>query len=377
MTASAVFKQATYIAGFITAGRRYWLGIYPQVRHEARQLHKRAQQIPDQALRRSALEAQYIKRGNVEGSAAFAAFAPRKHRRAVVRAQVSFQSIYDYVDTLAELPNTNPSQNARQLHRALLAALETRPAQTIDYYALHSHHDDGGYLTEIIDTCRTALATLPSLPAVRASAKRVTERIVIYQSLNLTETQGGQKRLAEWARTALPQGYGLHWWETAASAGSSLCLFALIAGAARPHLEASEATAIENAYWPWIGALHSLLDSLVDRDADTAADQRSLLDNYATPREAVCRLRALTREGMRVAKALPHARHHLLILGSMAAHYLTSPEAQALSATEATHNVLQELGPIVSPAMLVLQTRHLALRTTRHSRATDGLKGPS
>jgi tetraprenyl-beta-curcumene synthase len=367
MTASAVFKQATYIAVFLAAARRYWLSIYPQIRREARQQRKRAQQIPDQSLRHSALEAQHAKRGNVEGSAAFAAFAPRKYRRAVVRAQVSFQSIYDYVDTLAELPSKSPSQNARQLHRALLAVLETTPVQTTDYYALHGHDDDGGYLAEIVDACRTALATLPSIVAIRASAQRVTERIVIYQSLNLTETQGGQGGLAQWARDSRPLGDGLRWWETAASAGSSLCLFALIAAAARPHLEASEATAIESAYWPWIGALHSLLDSLVDRDDDTAAGQRSLLDNYATPLETAARLRLLTREGVRVARALPYPRQHLVILGGMVAHYLASPTAQSPSATTTSRHVIEELGALVSPAMLVLRVRQSATRLTRHT----------
>lgn len=359
MAASAVFRQATYIAEFIAAGRRYWLSIYPQIRRESRHLHKRAQQIPDQALRRSALEAQHTKRGNVEGSAAFAAFAPRKHRRAVVRAQVSFQSIYDYVDTLAELPNKSPEQNARQLHGALLAVLETRPAPTVDYYALHGHDDDGGYLAEIVDACRTALATLPSIIAVRSSALRVTERIVSYQSLNLSEIQGGQAGLAQWAREAWPLSEDLRWWETAASAGSSLCLFALIAAAARPRLQASEATAIEHAYWPWIGALHSLLDSLVDRDADVAAGQRSLLDYYASTQEAATRLGLLAREAMRVARALPHPRQHLLILSGMVAHYLTSPEARSPRAVPISHSVTSELASIVKPALVVLRLRRV------------------
>ncbi len=362
MTAFAVFRQARYIAGFLAAARRYWLSIYPQIRQEARQWHRRAQQIPDHSLRRSALEAQQAKRGNVEGSAAFAAFAPRKHRRAVVRAQVSFQSIYDYVDTLAELPNKSPSQNARQLHRALLAALETTPVQAVDYYAFHGHNDDGGYLAEIVQACSAALATLPSIVAVRASAQRVTERIVIYQSLNLTEIQGGQDGLAQWARGARPAGDGLRWWETAASAGSSLCLFALVAAAGYPNLQASEATAIESAYWPWIGALHSLLDSLVDRADDTAAGQHSLLDYYTTPAETAYRLRVLTREGVRVAGALSHPRQHLLVLSGMVAHYLTSPEAQAPSATAASQNVVEELGALVSPAMILLRARGSANR---------------
>ncbi|MGD1058885.1 MAG: DUF2600 family protein, partial [Solirubrobacteraceae bacterium] len=81
-----------------------------------------------------------------------------------------------------------------------------------------------------------------------------------------------------------------------ASAGSSLGLFALIAAAAHPSLPPADASAIEDAYWPWIGALHSLLDSLIDKADDTAVAQQSLLDYYTTPQEAAARMQILARE---------------------------------------------------------------------------------
>ena len=55
----------------------------------------------------------------------------------------------------------------------------------------------------------------------------------------------------------------LHWWETGAAIGSQLSVLALIAAAADPATCEGRVRAIERAYFPWIGALSTLLDSVV------------------------------------------------------------------------------------------------------------------
>jgi tetraprenyl-beta-curcumene synthase len=370
MTAHTATNRIALAAAFLRAARRYWLSVFPRIWRETRHWRERAQRIADPALCALALEAHCGKRGNVEGSAAFAAFVPRTHRASVVRAQVAFQSIYDYADTLAEQDNDDPLANSRQLHQALLVAID--PSATHPrYYAHDAHHsDDAGYLEEIVDACRFSLANLPSRPPISAPARRITERIVAYQSLNLRESQGGHRHLEQWARRETPPGTGLRWWETAASAGSSLGLFALIAAAARPQLTAAEAMAIEGAYWPWIGALHSLLDSLVDEPEDTAAGQRSLLHYYASREEAAARLQLLAAEARRALGSLPNAREHTLILAGMATHYLSAPEASSPAWLLASRGVLETLGAIAKPSMLVMRARRTAGRMAR-SRIPD------
>ena len=58
--------------------------------------------IPEPGLRRDALLALQAKSGNAEGLAAFAALAQRRHRRAVVRAVIAYQTALDYLDSLTE-----------------------------------------------------------------------------------------------------------------------------------------------------------------------------------------------------------------------------------------------------------------------------------
>ena len=277
---------------FVGAARRYWLGVFPRVCIERRRRRARALQIPDPLLRATALDAQR-KWGNVEGAAAFAAFVPARHRAAAARAMTCFQAAYNYLDMLGEQPCADPVANGRRLHGALLVALDP-DAQHLDYYEHCLEREDGGYLREIVDSCREALAALPSYPALAPAALRAAGRIVEFQSCNTGDRselgrQGDLMALERWGRAHTPPGEDLRWWETAAAGGSSLGVFALLALAAEPGLERSEAAsreaiaAVEDAYFPWVGALHSLLDNLVDVAEDRATGQHSLIGLYSSP----------------------------------------------------------------------------------------------
>jgi tetraprenyl-beta-curcumene synthase len=377
-------------AAFVDAARRYWITVFPQIRRELSHWRERAGEIPDPVLRGLALDAQR-KRGNLEGAAAFAAFAPRSHRAEAVRAAVAFQAAYDYLDVLAEQPRADPVAGARGLHEALLIALdpiaaldratpELDPAAPLqraapgldptapqdrtgrqpDYYASYPRREDNGYLAELVDTCRTALATLPSYPSVAAAARRAAERIVEFQSLNLSESQGDHDALARWAQTETPSETELRWWETAGAGGSPIGVYALIAAAADPLVHAEDLERIENTYFPWIGALHSLLDHLVDRAQDAASAQRSLIDYYASPQEAAVRMQALAVRAACLAQALPRGRRHTIILAGMVGYYVSSREASEPGALPIARHVRAATGWLLAPTLLVFKARYLA-----------------
>jgi tetraprenyl-beta-curcumene synthase len=358
-----VRERIVLAAAFVDAALRYWLTVFPRVSRGLRHWHERAGQIPDQELRRIAFDS-LRKRGNIEGAAAFAAFAPRVHRAAVVRALVAFQAAYNYADMLSEQPHVQAIANGRRLHEALLVALDPGGAPHLDYYAYHPQHDDGGYLQELVDTCRAALGTLPSYAAVAKSARIAAERIVTFQSLNVGKKQGDHDALARWARTETPSGVDLQWWETAAAAGSSLGVHVLIAAAANSELRRGDITAIDDAYFPWIGALHSLLDNIVDRQEDVITDQRSLVSYYASPAQAAARLELLAVKAVGCAQALPRGERHAIILAAMAGNYLSSPEANAPDVKAVSQSVLDAIGDLATPTLLVFKLRRLGSGAT-------------
>lgn len=345
---------------FAGAARRYWTGVYPQVRRELEHWRERADEIPDPVLRALALDAQR-KRANPEGAAAFATFAPHADRTAMVRALVAFQSAYDYLDVLAEQPQADPVAGAGALHEALLDSLDPAGDELEpDYYARYPRREDGGYLAELAQACRSALATLPSYAALAPAAQRAAARIVQFQSLNLSEAQGEHDALARWAHTETPPTGDLRWWETAAGGGSPLCVYALIAAATDPAAQTGEAEAIEHAYFPWIGALHSLLDHLVDRAQDAASAQRNLIDYYPSPGEAAERMRALAERAASAARGLPRGRRHAIVLAGMTGYYLSLTEASAPDAAPIAQNVRAAIGESIAPTLLVFRARELA-----------------
>jgi len=348
------------VVSFAGAAWRYWLGVFPRVCLERRRRRARASRIPDPLLRATALDAQR-KWGNVEGAAAFAAFVPSPHRAAAARAMTCFQAAYNYLDMLGEQPCADPASNGRCLHSALLVALDP-DARHLDYYEHSRQREDGGYLREILDACRAALATLPSYSALAPEALRAAERIVEFQSCNTGELQGDLAALERWARAATPPGEDLLWWETAAAGGSSLCVYALIALAAEPAFERSfdVATAVKDAYFPWIGALHSLLDNLVDVAEDRATGQHNLIGLYGSPMQAAERMGRLAERSLGAARGLPNARAHTLVLAAMASFYLSTPEAATPAALPVARAVLGALDGPADLAMLVFRARSRA-----------------
>jgi tetraprenyl-beta-curcumene synthase len=370
---------------FVRAAVVYWTDVFPRVCLHVARWRRLAKRIPDPALRRVALEA-LAKRGNMEGAAAFAAFAPRRRRGAATLATSAFQSAYNLLDLLGEQPSPHPVLDGRRLHEALLFALtppgpqdnhaehaetsaraaagtephpgEGATAVPLDWYAYHPQREDGGYLDALIDECRGAVATLPSYAAVASSARASAARIVAFQSLNLSETQGDHAALEQWALQATPPRSGLQWWETAAAAGSSLGVHVLIAAAARSRLDPNEVNALSDAYFPWIGGLHSMLDNLIDKREDEAAGHRSLIEYYGAERGAQ-RMRWLATQASHAAHDLPHRSRHIAILAAMIGNYLSTPEAHSGELRPVSDSVLETVGELRRPTMLVFTLRRL------------------
>jgi len=344
---------------------RYLFKVLPPVSWELAQWRCRAAEIPNPRLRQTAGEA-LAKRGNIEGAALFATLAPARHRRRALRALVAFQTAYNYLDALSELPSENPITNGDQLHQALLTALHP-DAPHLDYYAHNPEREDGGYLTAILDVCRNAVAGLPSYATVAPTARAAAARIVDFQALNLSEEQGGHCGLERWATEETPAASGVAWWETAAAAGSSLAVHALIAAAADPHLNAADVADVDRAYFPWIGALHSLLDSLVDRREDQEKEQRSLLGYYACTTAATIELSSLALRARDASESLRSGHAHRVIMTAMCSYYLSAPQCGTSEGRVISAGLTRALGLPLRLAILLFRTKRLAHTLTRRA----------
>jgi tetraprenyl-beta-curcumene synthase len=352
---------------FASAARRYWLGVFPAARSAQRRLLARAEAIPDPLLRADALASHRDKSSNSEGLAALAVLAPPAPRAELARSLVAYQLMLDYLDGLSERSTPDPLANGLCLHRAFEVALDP-DAPHADYYAHAPASEDGGYLLELIETCRAPLRELPSYEAARGALLRQARLCCESQALNhALRFVAVDRQLDEWAaRTAAQAGLepGFEWWELiAAAAASSLCVGALLALAATPGAGEADARRVEAAYFPWASGLNALLDSLVDLDEDP--EGASHLRRYRSHEHAAERLEAIASGARRRVAELPDGRLHEAILAAMGALYLTHEEAWRPGREPISLAVYGALGPLARPSVAV----HLLRRGGRGSRA--------
>jgi tetraprenyl-beta-curcumene synthase len=358
------------LATFAVVMARFWLVVFPRVRAELREWQRRASAIPDPQLRAQALATLDGERLSAIGAALFAATAPRTRDPALVRALVAYQVICDYLDTLAEQPSPDPVRNGAQLHRALADAVAEGPIA--DHYRDHASCDDGGYLAALVAACRESCATLPAYAAVRAAAVREASRNEV-QGINHAPVAVRRPALRTWAAAAQAEDPaatgGASWVELVAASSSSLAVLALIAAAADPATTADTAERVRLAYFPWIAALSSLLDSVSDRERDLASGDLNFVGQYPTQAAAVARLQEVTARSIGGARRLPRGERHVVLVVSMIAMQVSDPDAWLPSTLPATRAVLRTADAPAMPLLLPLLRRWRRARAARPTTA--------
>jgi tetraprenyl-beta-curcumene synthase len=351
-------SRARELAALAVVMARFWLVVFPRVRSELRAWRHQASAIPDPALRVQALATLDGERLSAAGAALFAATTPRLRGRAgrgLVRALVAYQVICDYLDTLAEQPSADPIRNGARLHRALADALADGPLA--DHYRDHVAHDDGGYLVALVAACRESCATLPAYAPVRAAALREAARNEV-QGINHAPAGVREPALRTWAVAARADDAAAagdaSWFELAAASSSSLAVLALIAAAADPATTATTAERVRRAYFPWIGALSTLLDSVADRERDLATGELNFVSRYPTQAVAVARLREVTARALAGARSLPRGERHVVLVVGMIAMHVSEPGAWLPWAQPATRAVLRAADTVLMPLLLML-----------------------
>ena len=276
--------------------------------------------IPDPELRRQAIASIETKAFHCEGGGVYAILAG-EHRDEVLRFIVAYQTISDYLDNLCDRSTSLDPRDFEALHGAMADALSPG-APKGDYYRSRKEQDDGGYLDRLVDECRAVLASLPSYGKVREAAvelERYYGELQVHKHVTEGERVG---RLEAWFlshKSSLPE---MAWYEFAASAGSTLGIFCLAAAAADARLSTETATAIRNAYFPWVQGLHILMDYFIDREEDRVEGDLNFCSYYPDEKTMVDRVIEFLYMADRAVQDLPHRRFHRMVCHGLPAMYL-------------------------------------------------------
>jgi tetraprenyl-beta-curcumene synthase len=307
--------------------------------------------IPDATIREDALAALDRKRSNTEGAALFWILPAHRCPR-LLKLLVAFEIMADYLDSAIERGAHAGVVNGRQLHLALVDAVDVeRP--TSDYYRHHPWQDDGGYLLQLVRACRDGCVSLPSYPLVRP---------LLMRAAALAQVQGLNHELDLRLREIVMQAWvarqatdsELSWYETAGAASAWLTVLALMAVAAESTPRPNYVSAVYLAYFPWISLTATLLDSYGDLAEDERNEGNSYIAHYGSLEAAVWRIDEVLRRATLEARLLDNGERHCVILAAMIAMYLSKdssrlPDLDLMSRTllRSGDSLAMLLGPVL------------------------------
>lgn len=305
---------------------RFLLGIVPLAARNLEAIREGAERIPDAQLRKEALASVDGKAFHVAGASILATFLPRAQARRYVEIVTPLETIYDYLDNLCDRhPEVAPDAYP-VLHRAIADALDP-DAPLHDYYANGPAGDDGGYLRKLVTQTQKMLASVPYLDELRPC---FADAAAFYAELQtFKHFPNGERELAcvAWYERNRTRFRALDWHEFACAAGSNMHVFAALFTAFSGRPEAIRRA--YDAYFPFVCAIHILLDSFIDQDEDEEHDDLNFVRAYGNSKALRERFAFMTSQARVRLSALPDSGRHRFVLDVMTLFYLSHPKIAA------------------------------------------------
>ncbi|NPV69395.1 MAG: DUF2600 family protein [Firmicutes bacterium] len=336
-------------------------------RAELRYLEGQARRLCPPGILPLALDSLHNKAFHSIGGSVYACApgVPAAARRDLTATIVALQTLSDYLDTLVDRSSCTDQCVHERLHRAFTDAVgaggggqsrgcgaastgprvgprvEPRiaPASYFDGFPLGY---DGGYLELLVRRVRGGTARLP---AYRVVADPVMSLATLYgemQSRKHTAHETRERSMDLWYRERCR--HNMTWWEFGAAAGSTLGVFALLALAAGPGAGAPEAVRVAGAYFPYVCALHIMLDYLVDREEDHLHGDLNFTVYYDSLDAVTLTLSRFFTEAEARLGALDGGAFHLTVLRGLPALYFSDPKVRSSGLDGVTVRLLGQTG---------------------------------
>jgi tetraprenyl-beta-curcumene synthase len=380
---NATTRQTTTLAR--ATGRELIWGLRG-VSREVVGWRERAAAIPDPQLRADALGALARKRGSIDGAALFW-ILPQRRNRDLLGVLVAYEVLADYLDCVSERGAGRGIENGRQLHLALVEALEPE-SEISDYYRYHSGNEDGGYARALVERCRAGAQRLPSYEPLRPFLTRAAGHSGVLGLNHEPDPARREAALKEWAdhqicadevpalQVAAEQVPALcgrnrsggvgnpsehSWYERAAGSSAWVTVLAMLALAAEPRravggwVQDDRVARTYDAYVRWIAPAGAMLDSFADIAEDRASGDHSYVAHYPSIEVATDRIGELVRESRREIQALPGGARHSVVLSSMIAFFLSKDSVRAPELRDSARELRRAGGPLVELLLPVLR----------------------
>lgn len=321
---------------------RYLLRVFPQVERELAALFHRAASIPDERLRKQALDSMKKKKFHCLGGSFYSLYTPGCSRM-LVAFIVALQTICDYLDNLCDRVEGADEAGMRMLHRAMLSAVDDRKPFH-NWYCCYPWQNDGGYLDYLVMQCRRVLFSLPGYNDVRDDLRRLVQLYSDLQVYKHLDCRLRQEYLIRWAHNCSCREKGVAWWEFSAACGSTLAVFVLTARAAAGPVGRDEISQLLECYFPWLCGLHILLDYFIDIYEDRRHNDLNFVSFYGDAAAVEKGLRRFFREACERIEKLPHFSFHRTVTAGLPALYLSDPKAASPACRRIARRLLKDGG---------------------------------
>jgi len=317
--------------------------------------------MPDTPLRDDALDSLTRKRANTDGAALFSVIARMREYR-LLRVIVAYETIWDFLDNVSERGAESGALNGRQLHRALLEALNLN-AGISKYYRHHPWKDDNGYLWALVEAARSCCASLASYWQVRDLLIQEGRRASVGACNHELDPERRRAELERWAQDEFPlevmlSGFGgVHAsrFELTAAASCSAVIHVLLAIASDAQCDEQWVASVYAAYFPWFSVAVTMLDSYVDQDEDAESGAHSYIAHYPNEEIALQRIYEAIERSTRSVAGLRRGHRHAVIAACMVAMYVSKDSARAPQMRAHTASLVRAGGPLARALVPVLR----------------------
>lgn len=295
--------------------------IFPAVHKQLNYWKKRANEIPNQELRKQALASIETKTFHCEGGAIMALLSKKDYDK-VIPFIVAYQTISDYLDNLCDRSTSLDPKDFEALHESMIDAL-TVGITPRNYYRYRDDQDDGGYLKELVSTCQRYLSQCRNYSLIKEDLLELCKYYCELQVHKHVHWDERVFRLKNWFSHHQTEYPNLYWYEFSASTGSTLGIFCLVSYAVRNDFKPQFTDSIRKGYFPYIQGLHILLDYFIDQEEDKQGGDLNFCFYYEDKNALQKRLEMFIKEADRHTANLPNQKFHQLINRGMLGIYLS------------------------------------------------------
>lgn len=318
--------------------------VFPIVHSELGNWKSKAEQIPNEELRKQALASISSKTFHCEGGSILA-LAAGESKKEAIRFIVAYQTISDYLDNLCDRSTSLDPDDFAMLHQSMKHAL--LPGEPmLDYYQLRTDRDDGGYLANLVETCQNVLSKLKHYDKIAPALIELNEYYCDLQIHKHVKWEERVPRLKTWfesLKNRLPQ--DMTWYEFSACAGSTLGIFCLVSYAFNEEFSEKTAVDIRNAYFPYVQGVHILLDYFIDQEEDREGNDLNFCFYYESEQMMIERLSYFVKKANEDVSMMSDSKFHRMIIQGLIGIYLAdSKVGKQKDVDKYTRRLLKEGG---------------------------------